>query len=234
MHRFIQILFFLLLFVSLPVQSQKREKRSVVRLETNMGNIRIALSDQTPKYRDNFLKLVGRGFYDGIIFHRVIENFMIQAGDPLVRKNAICDTFDVNYTIPAEIVFPDLYHSRGSVAAAREPDDVNPDYESSASQFYIVWGEKMTPGKMKRSVSYLKGRGIELDRFMIDEYQVCGGSPHLDGAYTVFGEVIEGLAIVGEIQALPTDSKDRPLDDILIIRAVVEQLSENVSSLENK
>jgi peptidyl-prolyl cis-trans isomerase B (cyclophilin B) len=140
----------------------------------------------------------------------------------------------VNYTIPAEIVFPDLYHSRGSVAAAREPDDVNPDYESSASQFYIVWGEKMTPGKMKRSVSYLKGRGIELDRFMIDEYQVCGGSPHLDGAYTVFGEVIEGLVIVGEIQALPTDSKDRPLDDILIIRAVVEQLSENVSSLENK
>ena len=99
------------------------------------------------------------------------------------------DTVSIDYVLPAEIVFPDLYHLRGSVAAAREPDDVNPDFESSGSQFYIVWGERMTPGKMKRSISYLRDKGIELDRFMIDEYQVIGGAPHLDGSYTVFGGV---------------------------------------------
>ena len=107
-------------------------------------------------------------------------------------------------------------------AAAREPDDVNPDFESSGSQFYIVWGERMTPGKIKRSISYLRDKGIELDRFMIDEYQVIGGTPHLDGSYTVFGEVIEGLGVVEKIQSLLTDSCDIPLSDVYIIRGIVE------------
>lgn len=211
-----------LLFYSFVVLGQRSDKRSVVCLETNMGKIRIALSDLTPKHRDNFLRLASCGYYDGLSFHRVIRNFVIQTGDPKYRKMAKVDTVSIDHVLPAEIVFPDLYHLRGSVAAAREPDDVNPDFESSGSQFYIVWGERMTPGKMKRSISYLRDKGIELDRFMIDEYQVIGGAPHLDGSYTVFGEVIEGLGVVEKIQSLLTDSCDIPLSDVYIIRAIVE------------
>ena len=200
-----------LTFMCLPVCAAKKEKRSVVRLETTEGVIRIALSDLTPKHRDNFLRLVGEGFYDGVLFHRVIKDFMIQTGDPYSRQPE-CDSLigegGPGYTLPAEIVFPELFHVRGSVAAAREGDDVNPDFRSSGSQFYIVWGKR-----------------IELDRFMISDYQVYGGTPHLDGAYTVFGQVIEGLDVVEKIQAAPTGEKDRPVEKIRINRGVIEQLS---------
>jgi peptidyl-prolyl cis-trans isomerase B (cyclophilin B) len=217
-----------LAFMCLPVRAAKKEKRSVVRLETTEGVIRIALSDLTPKHRDNFLRLVGEGFYDGVLFHRVIKDFMIQTGDPYSRQPE-CDSLigegGPGYTLPAEIVFPELFHVRGSVAAAREGDDVNPDFRSSGSQFYIVWGKRMRPAEMKKSISYLEERGIELDRFMISDYQVYGGTPHLDGAYTVFGQVIEGLDVVEKIQAAPTGEKDRPVEKIRINRGVIEQLS---------
>lgn len=216
------------ILVSLPVRASKKEKRSVVRLETTMGVIRIALSDLTPKHRDNFLQLVTAGFYDGVLFHRVIEDFMIQTGDPY-SKLPECDSLigegGPGYTLPAEIVFPELFHMRGSVAAARESDDVNPDFRSSGSQFYIVWGKRMKPAEMKKSIVYLEERGVELDRFQISDYQMYGGTPHLDGAYTVFGQVIEGLDVVEKIQAVPTNEKDRPVEDVRINRAVVERFS---------
>lgn len=208
--------------------SEKKEKRSVVRLETNAGNIRIALSDLTPIHRDNFLTLASKGFYDGILFHRVIKDFMIQAGDP-DSKNAPqgkkLGEGGPGYDLPAEIIFPDLHHVRGAIAAARESDDVNPEFRSSGSQFYIVWGTKMKPASLQKAIGYLRERGIELDKFMVNDYQVLGGTPHLDGAYTVFGEIIEGLDIVKYIQAQPTDTCDRPIEDIIIKQATIENIS---------
>lgn len=222
----------LLLFVvsmsSLPTGAAKKEKRSVVRLETSAGNIRIALSDLTPIHRDNFLTLVQQGYYDGLLFHRVIEDFMIQTGDPDSRnapKDSLLGNGGPGYTLAAEIVFPDLFHLRGSVAAAREGDDVNPEFRSSGSQFYIVWGQKLRPANMKKALSYLEERGIELDRCTLSDYQIYGGSPHLDGTYTVFGEVIEGLDVVEAIQACPTDCNDRPLEDVVILCAKIERVS---------
>ena len=213
---------------SLPTVAAKKEKRSVVRLETSAGNIRIALSDLTPIHRDNFLTLVQQGYYDGLLFHRVIEDFMIQTGDPDSRnapKDSLLGNGGPGYTLAAEIVFPDLFHLRGSVAAAREGDDVNPEFRSSGSQFYIVWGQKLRPANMKKALSYLEERGIELDRCTLSDYQIYGGSPHLDGTYTVFGEVIEGLDVVEAIQACPTDSNDRPLEDVVILCAKIERVS---------
>lgn len=220
---------FLFLFVCSGVQASKKDKRSVVRMETSAGVIRIALSDLTPLHRDNFLRLVHKGFYDGILFHRVIEDFMVQAGDPGSKgapRDSVLGEGGPGYTLPAEIVFPELNHLRGSVAAAREGDDVNPEFRSSGSQFYIVWGRRMRPAPLKKAISYLEERCIELDKFMISDYQMYGGTPHLDGTYTVFGQVIEGLDVVEAIQAVPTDDNDRPLEDVAIVRAVVEQLSE--------
>lgn len=220
------LLVFFLLLSSVCARGADKDDRAVVLLETSMGNIRIALSNLTPLHRDNFIRLVDEGFYDGLLFHRVIKDFMVQTGDPASKgapRDSVLGNGGPGYTVPAEIVFPELFHIRGSVAAAREPDEVNPDWESSGSQFYIVWGRKMTPGSLKRAISYLEERGVELDRFMISDYQMYGGTPHLDGAYTVFGEVVEGLEVVKSIQAVPTDSLDRPVDDVLILRAKVER-----------
>ncbi|MBQ5655127.1 MAG: peptidylprolyl isomerase [Bacteroidaceae bacterium] len=222
------LLLFVVSMFSLPTDAAKKEKRSVVRLETSAGNIRIALSDLTPIHRDNFLTLVQQGYYDGLLFHRVIEDFMIQTGDPDSRnapKDSLLGNGGPGYTLAAEIVFPDLFHLRGSVAAAREGDDVNPEFRSSGSQFYIVWGQKLRPANMKKALSYLEERGIELDRCTLSDYQIYGGSPHLDGTYTVFGEVIEGLDVVETIQACPTDSNDRPLEDVVILCAKIERVS---------
>lgn len=215
------------------VDAAKKEGRSVVRLETTAGNIRIALSDLTPVHRDNFLILVEKGYYDGVLFHRVIEDFMIQTGDPDSKgapKDSLLGNGGPGYTLPAEIVFPELFHVRGSVAAAREGDDVNPEFRSSGSQFYIVWGRKLTPGGMKKAISHLKEKGVELDKFMISDYQMYGGTPHLDGTYTVFGEVIEGLDIVETIQKSPTDANDRPVEDVIILHAKVERVSKSAYS----
>lgn len=206
----------------------RKEHRSVVRLETSAGTIRIALSDLTPVHRDNFLRLAEEGFYDGVLFHRVIKDFMIQTGDPDSRgasPGTPLGEGGPGYTLPAEIVFPELCHLRGSVAAAREGDDVNPEQRSSGSQFYIVWGKRMRPAPLNEARSHLAAKGIELDRFMISDYQMTGGTPHLDGSYTIFGQVIDGLDVVEAIQSVETDAKDRPLEDVSIIRAVVEQRS---------
>lgn len=203
--------------------------RHVVRLETTKGNIRLALYNETPLHRDNFTKLVREGFYDGILFHRVIENFMIQAGDSVSRHaqpGQLLGESPEDYKVPAEFRFPQLFHKRGVLAAAREPDDVNPERASSAFQFYIVYGRRYTDemlDKQQERIDKATGGTVVLPSEVREVYKAKGGTPHLDGQYTVFGEVIEGLETVRDIQWMETDDNDRPLEDVRIIRAVLER-----------
>lgn len=200
---------------------------SEVLLETTAGNIRIALYDETPQHRDNFLKLVKMNVYDSLLFHRVIKDFMIQSGD-INSKHAqpgqLLGTGDFDYTQEPEFRLPQLFHRRGVVAMAREGDDVNPEMRSSACQFYIVWGRVLDDKRLnqiqERLDSTTQGR-VKLTPEMMATYKTVGGTPHLDGQYTVFGEVTEGLDIVDCIQQQPTDKYARPLEDIRILKAIV-------------
>ena len=226
------LLFLMLLGVVIGGAGKRKEKRSVVRLETSAGIIRVALFDETPLHRDNFLRLVGGGFYDGTLFHRVIRDFMIQGGDPDSKQAPAGRKLGdggPGYEVPAEIRLPDLYHWRGALAAAREGDEVNPERRSSGSQFYIVWGRSFGEGslnKVRAAQQEMYGEDAEIMTYdMYQDYLQRGGAPHLDGGYTVFGEVIEGLKIVKEIQLIKTDANDRPEQDVVLKRAVVEQKS---------
>lgn len=231
MRRFLIFLFFLCGIVSVSTP-KVRERRAVVRLETSQGVIRIALNDDTPIHRDNFLKLVSEGFYDGTLFHRVVKDYLIQGGDPESRhapKGKVLGKGGPGYTLPAEIDWPYTYHLRGAVAMAREPDEVNPERRSNGSQFYIVWGKYYTPSalqKIQPSVSALTNEVVKFNYEQASKYEQYGGAPELDGQYTVFGEVIDGLPVVKKIQKCATDSVDRPLEDIIILRAVVESSKE--------
>ena len=205
--------------------AKKKEKRSVVRIETSMGNIRVALSDDTPIHRDNFLKLASKGFYEGTLFHRVIRDFMIQGGDPDSKgaaPGAQLGDGGPGYTLEPEFLLPYLYHWRGVIAAARESDDVNPEMRSSSTQFYIVYGRSFGETSLGKVRGALEENGIEMNYEMWQTYLTRGGAPHLDGTYTVFGHVIDGMKVVKAIQATPTDSLDRPLKDVVLLRAVVE------------
>ena len=198
-----------------------------VLLETTEGNIRIALYDETPQHRDNFLKLTKMHIYDSLLFHRVIADFMIQSGDTnskYAKPGQRLGTGDFDYTQEPEFRLPKIIHRRGTVAMAREPDDVNPDMRSSACQFYIVWGKQLNDQQIEKVQERLDttthGR-VKLTPEMIEVYKTNGGTPHLDGQYTVFGEVTEGLDVVERIQKVQTDKFDRPLQDIRILRATV-------------
>ncbi|WP_311549833.1 peptidylprolyl isomerase [Prevotella aurantiaca] len=218
----------LLLFCLVAAWAQAQNNvRSEVELVTDSGVIRLALYNETPKHRDNFLKMVQSGAYNGVLFHRVIKDFMVQTGD-LASKTAtqgqlLGDTPE-SYSIPAEICFPKLYHKRGALAAAREGDDVNPERASSSTQFYIVWGQKFTDKQLEwaqsRIEKYTDGK-VKLTPELCEVYKTIGGTPHLDGSYTVFGEVLEGLDVVEKIQRTTTDNHDRPVNDIRIIKATV-------------
>lgn len=218
----------LLLFCLVAAWAQAQNNvRSEVELVTDSGVVRLALYNETPKHRDNFLKMVQSGAYNGVLFHRVIKDFMVQTGD-LASKTAtqgqlLGDTPE-SYSIPAEICFPKLYHKRGALAAAREGDDVNPERASSSTQFYIVWGQKFTDKQLEwaqsRIEKYTDGK-VKLTPELCEVYKTIGGTPHLDGSYTVFGEVLEGLDVVEKIQRTTTDSHDRPVNDIRIIKATV-------------
>ena len=222
------------LFGSLTCAAQTSTNE--VLLETTEGNIRIALYDETPGHRDNFMKLVKMHVYDSLLFHRVIKDFMIQTGDPN-SKNAkpgqLLGTGDFDYTQEPEFRLPQIIHRRGCVAMAREPDNVNPEIRSSASQFYIVWGKRFSSAeieKVQERLDTLTHGRVKLTPEMIKTYKSIGGTPHLDGQYTVFGEVTEGLDIVERIQKAETDDFDRPFEDFRILRATV---TKDVSKPQN-
>lgn len=200
-----------------------RDYKKDVLLETNMGNMVLRLSDETPLHRNNFLKLVKTEYFNGVLFHRVINKFMIQSGDPNSRNAPAGKPLGEGgpkYSIPAEFR-QDLFHRKGAMAAAREGDDVNPKKESSGSQFYIVQGRVWTSGGLDTlEATRLKGRKIPVEQRSI--YMKDGGSPHLDQNYTVFGQLISGYDVLDKIAAAPTSKgidRDRPLKDITIIKA---------------
>ncbi len=239
-----------------------------VAVETTAGNFTVLLYGDTPKHRDNFVKLVNEGYYNGTLFHRVIKDFMIQAGDPDSRtapKGAALGSGGPGYKIDAEIIFPKHFHKRGALAAARQGDQVNPMRQSSGSQFYVVTGTKLDSAQIAQmerhmknsrmqsafnrlamanidSIRAMQSRGdrqglqalqdslinqataeVEADKTpaMTDEmrqaYTTVGGAPHLDGDYTVFGEIIDGMDVVDRIEKAQTDGRDRPVDDIKIL-----------------
>lgn len=241
-----------------------------VDLETSAGNIRVLLYGDTPAHRDNFVKLVNEGYYDGTLFHRVIKDFMIQAGDPDSRgaaKGQMLGMGGPDYTLPAEIVYPAHFHKRGALAAARQGDQVNPERRSSGSQFYIVTGQvynDSTLNQLEKSLRvgrineiFQRMRAENRDQIMAmsrnkdteglnalrdqmvaaaeaeadrtpgltaeqrEAYTTVGGTPHLDGQYTVFGEVVDGMDVVDAIQQAETNRQDRPEEDIKIIKATV-------------
>ena len=188
------------------------QAQTKVRIETPYGDMVVKLYDETPKHRDNFIKLVKEEFYDNLLFHRVIENFMIQGGDPDSKgapAGKMLGMGDVGYTVPAEFV-KGLYHKKGALSAARQGDAVNPAKASSGCQFYIVQGQ-VYPQEM---FAMFESRGLKLNEEQKQLYGTVGGTPHLDGDYTVFGEVIEGLDIIDKIAAVQTDRADRPVEDV--------------------
>ena len=265
------ILAFLLLACSSP-------KETLVSISTPYGEMVVKLYDSTVQHKENFIKLASRGYFDGLLFHRVIEKFMIQGGDPTSRNakpGVLLGDGDTNYTIPFEYI-PSYLHKRGAFAAAREGDDVNPLKASSASQFYIVQGKVFTNEELdavelkveRRTKQYImmnllkkSGKEDELKAFhqMVDQrdtasirkviekyhdaveaeylrtkpfkitetqrrvYTTIGGTPHLDGAYTVFGEVVSGMEVVDKIAAVKTDTNDRPVKDIPMTMKIISK-----------
>ena len=218
--------------VAMGQKNQDVEPRAEVTLQTTQGKIVLALYNETPLHRDNFLRQVRRGYYDGLLFHRIIAQFMIQCGDSTSRDVRAQDFHNARgddpYRLPAEIRFPQLFHRRGSLAAARQGDPVNPERKSSPYEFYIVWGKYYGPREMQAEQEKVMEREDSTRHFtypqeVIDAYEIDGGTPHLDNEYTVFGEVLKGLDVVGQIQAAKTDSLDRPLKDIRIKKAWVSK-----------
>ena len=238
-------------------------ENTIISIKTSVGEIKIKLYDGTPLHRDNFIHLVKTGFYDGISFHRIIKNFMIQAGDPdsgSASSKNLPDSIKT-YTIPAE--FNNLYfHKKGALAAARQGNEINPEMRSSGTQFYIVQGSKLTDDELnqaenrinsnmkqnqfnnyiKNTTDSIRSTGKSLTDSEIQEiasvkmfqylttfkdykiseeqrevYKTSGGTPLLDGTYTVFGEVIEGMDVVDKIAEVQTDNTDKPISDIKII-----------------
>ena len=210
---------------SVPMMAQSRQ----VMIETTAGNILVTLYDDTPKHRDNFLRLCNEQFYDSLLFHRVIKNFMIQGGDPDSRHAEPGVTLgegSTDSTIVAEFFDADGHllhpHKRGALAAAREGDSENPERRSSGCQFYIVWGKTYATQQLYQigdKVEAATDHRVTMTDELLDLYRKVGGVPHLDGQYTVFGEVSEGLDVVEHIQQALTDDYDRPIDDIRILRA---------------
>lgn len=215
--RFIYLIVIILMVMNFQVAEAQDEKETLVLIETDMGKIKVKLYNDTPLHRDNFIKNVKEHLYDGLLFHRVIRQFMVQAGD-IHSKDAPADKHlgdgDPDYTIPAEIVYPKHYHKAGALCAARTADEVNPKRESSASQFYIVTGKFFTSMELDKMV---KEKGMKFTDEERHSYMLEGGRPDLDGQYTVFGEVVDGLKSVFKIQMVETNSEDdRPLKNIKI------------------
>ena len=221
--RFLVLALALVAFVPMMGQSQQ------VMLETTEGNILLTLYDDTPQHRDNFLKLVDEQFYDSLLFHRVIKSFMIQAGDPSSRHaepGEMLGNKSVDYTVEAETFDSEGHllhpHQRGALAMAREGDRANPERRSSGSQFCIVWGRTYATQQLYQigdKVEEQTDHRVKMTEELLELYRKTGGSPHLDGQYTVFGQVTEGLDVVERIQQAMVDDYSRPIDDIRILKA---------------
>ncbi len=215
-------LWFSTAFAQQEVKLKKKDRRRDIELVTTEGTIILRLYDETPLHRDNFLKLVKSGYYDSILFHRVIRDFMIQAGDPESRRAAArlpLGNGGPSYKVPAEFR-PNLFHKKGVLAAAR---DNNPEKASSGSQFYIVQGRTFTDAALDSIQTFrLNGRQLPADHRQV--YKTTGGTPQLDQNYTVFGEVVRGIEVVDRIASVPTSprdqaDRDRPLKDVKIVKA---------------
>ncbi len=222
---FLSFFLFVALFAwsqNIDLQKEETMGNTYVEMQTTYGKIVLMLYDDTPLHRDNFIKLVNEGVYEGLLFHRVIDGFMIQGGDP-DSKNAkpgqMLGEGNLGYDIPAEFR-PNLFHKRGALAAAREGDDVNPKKESSSCQFYIVQGRTWSDAELDMIGQRYKKEYTEEQR---EVYRTDGGAPHLDGDYTVYGEVVEGMDVVDKIAAAKRDRFDRPLEDIKIISVKVKK-----------
>lgn len=271
MRKNIFIILIAILIITESCAGQK-SKGTRIRFETTYGKITVLLYSETMKHHDNFVKLVNKGFYNGVLFHRVIADFMIQGGDPDSKKaktGASLGSGDVGYTVPSEFIYPTYYHKRGALSAAREGDNSNPLKASSGCQFYIVVGKVFTDQgldsiennkkqklELKLFQEIVKSKDNEVKKYRMErnqskldelrdsilvivhgimeknpsykltekqrtDYKTIGGTPHLDGEYTVFGEVTDGIDIVEKISKVKTDSNDRPLDDIKVIKAEV-------------
>ena len=217
-----------LVFASITCFAQQKsaEKETVVVIKTSMGTIKAKLYNDTPQHRDNFIKLVNEGWYNGSPFHRVIKDFMIQGGQNADGR------VDPGYTIPAEIT-SNHFHKKGALAAARQGDQVNPKKASSGSQFYIVQGKKFDENWLNM---YETRTGKVFSARQRQAYQTTGGSPHLDGEYTIFGEVTEGLDVVDKIAAVKTGNMDIPVEPVTIISVTVDKGTEKAcdKNCENK
>ena len=204
---------FILCFVILSVCGYSQTH--VAEIVTNYGTIQVMLYDSTTLHRDNFIKLVNEKYFDSLLFHRVVKNFVIQAGDPTSKHasdTAKLGDGDLNYTIPAEIMPDRCYHKRGALGAAR---DDNPTKASSACQFYIVQGKQANDSTFIKSKQ--RTNGYETPEAHKAVYRTEGGIPHLDSRYTVFGEVVSGMSVVDKISEVSTDPNDRPKEAVRII-----------------
>ena len=220
------LLFFIFISVfSFAQKTDKQQKESdkvyYVKIETSYGNMVVKLYNETPLHRDNFIKLVKNGTYDGLIFHRVINQFMIQGGDPNSRDakpGQMLGDGELGYTIPAEFV-PGLYHKKGALAAARRGDEVNPQKASSSCQFYIVQGTTWDANRLKM-VEQRMGKSFTPEQAEV--YATQGGTPFLDGDYTVFGEVVEGMEVIDKIAAVQCGPADRPIEDVKMKMSIIQ------------
>lgn len=196
------------------------EKETMAVIDTNMGKIKVKLFNDTPLHRDNFIKNVREKRYDGTLFHRVINLFMIQGGD-FNSKGATEDTElgedTEGYTIPAEFVYPKYFHKRGMLCAARTGDESNPEKASSPAQFYIVTGKHFTEMELDK----MEQGGKNLTPEQREAYMLAGGTPHLDAEYTIFGEVLSGIKVVEKIQMVPVGDNSRPLKDVQIKKITI-------------
>ena len=206
---------FLLGFVIISASVFAQDKEQKVLIVTNMGKIIVKLYNETPLHRDNFLKLAQEHQYDSIMFHRVRKQFMIQAGEKYAPTDSInrANYKELDYKIPAEIVFPQFFHKKGQLCAARTGDEVNPERASSALQFYIVTGKHFVDNELDKIE---KERNIKLTPEQREAYKIDGGYPNLDGEYTIFGCVTKGLRVVQKIELTPTDYNDRPIKEVRI------------------
>ena len=210
-----------LIFAQQDVKIKKKDRKKNIEMVTSHGTMILRLSDSTPLHRDNFLRLVKSGYYNNVLFHRVIKNFMIQAGDPKSRgaeSGIPLGNGGPGYTVPAEFR-PSLFHKKGALAAARMGDDVNPGKASSGSQFYIVQGKVFTDVGLD-TLESTRLKGYKLPLAHREVYKTLGGTPHLDQNYTVFGELISGTEVLDAIASTETSKatdRDRPLTDVKIL-----------------